>query len=249
MYIESRRILCLLDLASCMVFLRICYSIFCGWINDLPIPAQIVRDFPPGWRLASSTAIPSFSASLCSPASPATWPRRGTWSCRSQGTRCVAATPWPPWAMTTSSSASLWGAAVVWMGRVELVGWVLCRESPIKLVIEDILWWNFVTDSKHHPGGPAAIDPDLPTNSSDVLLGPCPRWWLVQQHGECRSSHRGIYTTWRISPFHPRRQEFLGRELGWQGLLLHALCLHHRSSTGPGQWLQVGQPCSIHRSL
>ena len=166
-----------------------------------------------------------------------------------RGTRCVAATPWPPWAMTTSSSASLWGAAVVWMGRVELVGWVLCRESPIKLVIEDILWWNFVTDSKHHPGGPAAIDPDLPTNSSDVLLGPCPRWWLVQQHGECRSSHRGIYTTWRISPFHPRRQEFLGRELGWQGLLLHALCLHHRSSTGPGQWLQVGQPCSIHRSL
>ena len=147
-------------------------------MDDLPIPAQIVRDFP-GWRLASSTTIPSFSASLCWPASPATWPRRGTWSCRSQGTRCVAATPWPLWAMTTSSSASLWGAAVVWMGRV---GSGLWRNRTCGMGfmqgIHQSNWWlrifydgtSWQTDSKHHPGGPAAIDPDLPTNSSDVLL-------------------------------------------------------------------------------
>ena len=158
MCIESRRILCLLDLASCMVFLWICYSIFFvdgSMISDNPSPnrsgfsmiflqVEGLHQARLSLRFRLHCAHQLFRwRGQDGEHGHAAARGQGAWRPRRDGRGL-----WRLQAVLHCEVRLLfgWGGSEVGYEEIEVVGWVLCRESPIKLLIEDILWWNFVTD-------------------------------------------------------------------------------------------------------
>ena len=133
MYIESRKILCLLDLASCMVFLWICYSIFCGWM--------ISQSQPKSFGIFQVEGLHQARLSLrfrlhCADQllrrrgqdgehGHAAARGQGAW--RPRRDRCGL---WRLQAVLHCEVRLLfgWGGSEVGYEEIELVGWVLCRE-------------------------------------------------------------------------------------------------------------------------
>ena len=74
--------------------------------------------------------------------------------------------------------------------EIELVGWVLCRESPIKLVIEDMLIYFMMelrdrrTLSIALGAQPLLIQIYLQIQAMFYFLRPVSQVVAVQQHGE-----------------------------------------------------------------